>query len=85
MAESLIAGRYQLERILGAGGMGTVHLAMDTLLHRRVAVKLLTNAVAGSTLIAAALREARAAAALTLNVPDEDDYQVVAEPFASRR
>ena len=38
-----IAGRYQLERRLGAGGMSTVFLARDSVLERPVAVKLLAE------------------------------------------
>jgi serine/threonine-protein kinase len=37
----LIAGRYQLESLLGEGGMAAVWRAIDTTLERRVAVKLL--------------------------------------------
>ena len=44
----MLAGRYQLESRIAAGGMGEVHVATDTRLHRRVAVKLLRGELAGS-------------------------------------
>jgi len=40
-AGSLLAGRYQIERFIAAGGMGEVHQAHDSLLNERVAVKFL--------------------------------------------
>jgi eukaryotic-like serine/threonine-protein kinase len=36
-----LAGRYTIERELGAGGMATVYLAQDLRHHRRVAIKVL--------------------------------------------
>ncbi len=41
-----IAGRYLIERRLGAGGMSTVFMAQDTVLERPVAVKLLAEHLA---------------------------------------
>jgi serine/threonine-protein kinase len=41
-----VAGRYLIERRLGAGGMSTVFMASDTVLERPVAVKLLAEHLA---------------------------------------
>jgi eukaryotic-like serine/threonine-protein kinase len=41
-----VAGRYLIERRLGAGGMATVFMAKDTVLERPVAVKLLAEHLA---------------------------------------
>ena len=40
----MIAGRYRLEREIGRGGSGTVHLALDEVLGRKVAIKRIGTA-----------------------------------------
>jgi serine/threonine-protein kinase len=60
-----VAGRYKLERRLGAGGMSTVFLATDSVLERPVAVKLLAEHLADDVdFVARFRREALAAARL---------------------
>ena len=60
-----VAGRYRIERRLGAGGMSTVFLATDTVLERAVAVKLLAEHLADdAAFVARFRREALAAARL---------------------
>ena len=60
-----VAGRYRVGRRLGAGGMSTVFLAMDSVLERPVAVKLLAEHLAeDDDFVARFRREALAAARL---------------------
>jgi serine/threonine-protein kinase len=60
-----IAGRYRLDRRLGAGGMSTVYLGLDGVLERPVAVKLLAEHLAEDDgFVARFRREALAAAKL---------------------
>ena len=62
---SVIAGRYEVDRLLGRGGMAEVYLATDRLLDRPVAVKVIREHLAEDHKVATRLRrEARAAAAL---------------------
>ncbi len=57
--------RYELQRVLGRGGMGTVYLAQDTQLGRQVALKLLPPAAVADTGNLRRFRqEARAVSAL---------------------
>ncbi|HSG17228.1 MAG TPA: ABC transporter substrate-binding protein [Anaerolineae bacterium] len=64
MLGSHIAGRYRLDAELGRGGMGVVYRAHDTVLHRDVAVKLLSTTGLGSVGRARLMNEARTAASL---------------------
>ena len=58
-------GRYEVERLIGVGGMGVVFKAFDTELNRPVAVKLLAPYLASSGPARSRFdREARAAAAV---------------------
>src|SRR6059058_3539977 len=62
----VIGHRYHVERAIGQGGMGTVWLCRDDILHRQVAVKqvgLLPGETATDS--ARAFREARSSAALS--------------------
>jgi Protein kinase domain len=58
-------GRYGIEKVLGAGGMGAVYLAHDTQLDRKVALKVPHfSAKSSAQLLERFQREARAAATL---------------------
>jgi serine/threonine protein kinase len=59
----VLAGKYEVERVLGQGGMGVVFGAKHTLLRERVAIKLLLGADSSQPeVLARFLNEARAAA-----------------------
>jgi eukaryotic-like serine/threonine-protein kinase len=57
--------RYRIDSRLGAGGMGTVYVAYDPELDRRVALKLVHPELACSDAVARLLREGRTLARLT--------------------
>ncbi|MBS2015247.1 MAG: serine/threonine protein kinase [Deltaproteobacteria bacterium] len=78
-------GRYEVDRLLGQGGMGRVWLARDTVLGRNVAIKTLRDDLAlppsvRDELLTRMQHEARAAAAVshpnivTLHDMGEDDH-----------
>lgn len=64
MIGTFLNERYRLEDELGAGGMGTIYRAHDTLLNRDVAVKILSKAGLGTEGRAHLLHEAQSAARL---------------------
>jgi hypothetical protein len=72
----VLGGRYRLDEPLASGGMGTVYVATDERLGRRVAVKLLKDELAhDDRFVQRFRREARAAAALSHpNVASVFDY-----------
>ncbi|MBX3222368.1 MAG: serine/threonine protein kinase [Labilithrix sp.] len=83
-AQPKTIGRYEVERLLGQGGMGRVWLARDTVLGRKVAIKVLRDDLAlpppvRDELVVRMGHEARAAAAVshpnivTLHDMGEDD------------
>ena len=70
-------GPYLVERVLGRGAMGTVYLASDPILRRKVALKVLSDETNATRF----LREARAAARLS----HPNVVQVYAADMEARR
>ncbi len=60
-----LAGRYQVERVLGEGGMATVYLAQDLKHNRKVAVKVMRPELAATLGADRFLREVQVAAQLS--------------------
>src|SRR5262249_25953454 len=83
------AGRYLIERRLGRGGMGTVYVALDTVLTRQVALKVLDRAGSDeSSGHARLLREASLAArveheriARVYDIGEHDAFEFVAMEY----
>ncbi len=73
---SVLAGRYQVVRRIGEGGMGAVYEAKHTLIGKRVAVKvLLEKLVSKSDFVARLLQEARLASSIGHeNIVDVTDF-----------
>jgi eukaryotic-like serine/threonine-protein kinase len=84
-------GRYEVERLIGAGGMGVVFKAFDTELNRPVAIKVLAPFLAGSGAARQRFaREARAAAAVVHehvvaihNVETDEESPFLVMPFVA--
>lgn len=80
----MLGGRYRLESVIGSGGMATVWAAIDTELERPVAVKVISETLAGDAAFMERFRrEARIAAAFAHpNVVRLYDFSAEAErPF----
>ncbi|MDX3697755.1 protein kinase, partial [Streptomyces europaeiscabiei] len=65
VAQRVIAGRYELQQLLGRGGMGEVWAARDGVMERTVAVKLLQAHLGTAEGEELFFREARTAGALS--------------------
>jgi serine/threonine-protein kinase len=76
-----LAGRYQIVRKLGEGGMGAVYVAIHTLLEKEVALKVLHNEFARKQdLVERFMQEAKAASRIRHeNVIDISDFGVTPE------
>ena len=90
MNEKFFSKKYQVQREIACGGMGTIYLATDTKLGRDVAIKMLHPQYSGEPAFAQRfLREARAMAKLDHpNIiriwsveEDEGSHYIVMEHF----
>jgi serine/threonine protein kinase/tetratricopeptide (TPR) repeat protein len=72
-------GVYQIESVLGEGGMGTVYRALDTRLNRPVAIKVLSDELADASARRRFQREAQMASSLNhphiLTVHDAGEFE----------
>ncbi|MBW8741660.1 MAG: serine/threonine protein kinase [Acidobacteria bacterium] len=65
MVGERIADRYELEELVGTGGMSSVYRARDTLLERNVALKILHEQFTSDDFVERFKREARAVAQMS--------------------
>ncbi len=80
MSNNLIANRYEVFQHIGQGGMADVFLAVDTILNRQVAVKILRSELCSDAVSVLRFeREAQAATALShpniVEIYDVGDYK----------
>jgi tRNA A-37 threonylcarbamoyl transferase component Bud32/tetratricopeptide (TPR) repeat protein len=72
---TVVANRYEIERLIGAGGMGTVYLARDRTLDRPVAVKLHRTVAASERLHREAIAMAKLAHPNVVAVYETGEYE----------
>ena len=48
LSNKVISGRYELKKLIGSGGMADVYVAQDTVLGRKVAIKILNEELAAN-------------------------------------
>lgn len=80
MGANMIANRYEVFQHIGQGGMADVFLAVDTILNRQVAIKILRSELSTDAVSVARFeREAQAATALShpniVEIYDVGDYK----------
>ena len=80
MANNIIANRYEVFKHIGQGGMADVFLAMDTILNREVAIKILKSELCADPVSLVRFeREAQAATTLShpniVEIYDVGDYK----------
>ena len=88
LAESMHLGPYEIQSMIGEGGMGVLYRAVDTRLDRRVAIKVLRpDALSSVDRKQRFIREAKAASALnhphiiTIYEIDQASFQGVSQDF----
>src|SRR4030095_10107300 len=81
-------GRYEVIKLLGAGGVGEVYLAQDVKLDRKLAIKILPSDLAGQDRVRRFIQEAKAASALNhpniitiYEIDEVDSEQFIATEF----
>jgi serine/threonine-protein kinase len=81
----VLAGKYEFVRLLGAGGMGEVHEAVNTATGRRVAVKIVRVSEKTEEVVQRFRREGRALGAVTsshiVQILDAGEDPDTDEPF----
>src|SRR5262245_50732790 len=92
LKDGSLLGKYQIERLLGEGGMGQVFLAYDPTLRRQLAIKVLRSPAADASSHSQLLREARSASALNhpnictiYEVGEEGEWAFIAMEYLDGR